>query len=176
MINSQVICGIPVALVACSRIWEQRSPFFHTRYRIADSRIKPMTLVTMLICFVLASSSRVAILGQHQKDRITNFIHPEQDLKGSGYQVNQSKIAIGSVERWERHLQRKPESIGISSHAPYRFHSGGRGERWGLWVSPSLWDCWGFNLFRTLNTAQTARDETWALHVMGVFGITFSHD
>lgn len=38
----------------------------------------------------------VYMLKDYQKLRILNFIFPEQDLLGSGYNVNQSKIAIGS--------------------------------------------------------------------------------
>jgi len=32
----------------------------------------------------------------YQKERVTSFLHPEEDAKGSGYQVLQSKIAVGS--------------------------------------------------------------------------------
>lgn len=36
------------------------------------------------------------ILKQHHRDRINNLVGKEIDLKGAGYNVNQSKIAIGS--------------------------------------------------------------------------------
>src|SRR5215467_9675301 len=35
-------------------------------------------------------------LKPYQKERVTSFLHPEEDAKGSGYQVLQSKIAVGS--------------------------------------------------------------------------------
>lgn len=38
------------------------------------------------------------VLSDFQKKRITNFLFPESDPAGSGYQVIQSKIAIGSGE------------------------------------------------------------------------------
>src|SRR5260370_1166057 len=40
------------------------------------------------------------ILKAYQRDRITSFLHPEDDAKGSGYQLLQSKIAVGSVGFW----------------------------------------------------------------------------
>src|SRR5256885_199716 len=58
--------------------------------------VKPTTLVVMLVIVILALPAAWPFLGQHQKDRIRDFVNPEQNLKGSGYQVNQSKIAIGS--------------------------------------------------------------------------------
>ena len=36
------------------------------------------------------------VLKQHHRDRINNLVGKEIDLKGAGYNVNQSKIAIGS--------------------------------------------------------------------------------
>jgi len=36
------------------------------------------------------------LLGAYQKQRVTTFLYPEQDPLGAGYQIIQSKIAIGS--------------------------------------------------------------------------------
>src|SRR5256885_14948581 len=36
------------------------------------------------------------ILKPYQRERITSFLHPEEDAKGSGYQLLQSEIAVGS--------------------------------------------------------------------------------
>ena len=36
----------------------------------------------------------------YQRERVTSFRHPEEDAKGSGYQVLQSKIAVGSGGFW----------------------------------------------------------------------------
>ena len=40
------------------------------------------------------------ILKPYQRERITSFLHPEEDAKGSGYQLLQSKIAVGSGGFW----------------------------------------------------------------------------
>lgn len=44
------------------------------------------------------------LLKQYQKDRLTLFLHPEQNPLGGGYQLIQSRIAIGSGEMWGRGL------------------------------------------------------------------------
>src|ERR1700676_4288993 len=40
------------------------------------------------------------ILKPYQRERITSFLHPEEDAKGAGYQLLQSKIAVGSGGFW----------------------------------------------------------------------------
>ena len=53
----------------------------------------------VILCFVLLASSVPFIWDQlydYQKDRILVFLNPELDSLGSGYQIIQSKIAIGS--------------------------------------------------------------------------------
>ena len=40
------------------------------------------------------------VLQQHQRTRIDVLLGKQTDLKGAGYNVNQSKIAIGSGEFW----------------------------------------------------------------------------
>ena len=53
----------------------------------------------VILCFVLLASSVPFIWNQlydYQKDRILVFLNPELDSLGSGYQIIQSKIAIGS--------------------------------------------------------------------------------
>src|SRR5580698_8490198 len=40
------------------------------------------------------------VLKPYQRERVTSFLHPEDDAKGSGYQVLQSKIAVGSGGFW----------------------------------------------------------------------------
>ena len=53
----------------------------------------------VILCFLLVTSSVPFIWNQlydYQKDRILVFLNPEIDSLGSGYQIIQSKIAIGS--------------------------------------------------------------------------------
>ena len=52
--------------------------------------------LVLFLIVVLLSGSAWFLLKDYQKDRIGTFLNPEQDLLGSGYQVRQSKIAVGS--------------------------------------------------------------------------------
>jgi len=47
-----------------------------------------------LMLFTVAWS--LGVIRPHQKERLTTFLHPEDDPRGSGYHLKQSLIAIGS--------------------------------------------------------------------------------
>ncbi|MBL8231343.1 MAG: rod shape-determining protein RodA [Bryobacterales bacterium] len=52
------------------------------------------------LCIILVPVGWVLYLKDYQKARLTSFMDPERDPKGSGYQVIQSKIAVGSGGLW----------------------------------------------------------------------------
>lgn len=61
------------------------------------SGVKKRSLIMICIAVVLGSIIfSLFFLKDYQRSRLTNFINPEADIKGSGYQVVQSKIAVGS--------------------------------------------------------------------------------
>ncbi len=45
-------------------------------------------------------------LKPYQKDRLVSFIYPDRDPKGTGFQVIQSKIAVGNGGMWGRGARR----------------------------------------------------------------------
>lgn len=54
-----------------------------------------MLLVIFTLGFITVGMGWMG-LAQYQKDRVMNLIRPSADLKGTGYNVNQSIIAVGS--------------------------------------------------------------------------------
>ncbi len=65
---------------------------------------KKFVLLMMILGLIIASASWVYVLKDYQKDRVVTFVNPQSDPKGSGYNVNQSIIAIGSGEFWGKGL------------------------------------------------------------------------
>jgi len=57
-------------------------------------RWKHLFVLSILGSMLIAGSW--LLLADYQKDRINNFIHPELDPRGSGYNVLQSIVAVGS--------------------------------------------------------------------------------
>ncbi len=63
------------------------------------------------------------ILKPYQKARLTSFINPDNDPKGTGYQIRQSLIAVGSGGIWGKGAeQRHPDPGRLSAHPLHRLH------------------------------------------------------
>lgn len=61
------------------------------------AKIKTKTLIAMVVVAVVAGAAIYSFgLKEYQRARITTFVHPEADVRGSGYHLMQSKIAVGS--------------------------------------------------------------------------------
>lgn len=59
-------------------------------------------LVLLLTGLLVGGIAYRTILTSSQQSRITSFLHPEADPRGRGYQLMQSKIAVGSGGFWGR--------------------------------------------------------------------------
>lgn len=60
------------------------------------SPIKKIYLIVLLAIFIASAPISLKMLKPYQKQRIEAFINPALDPRGSGYNVNQAKIAVGS--------------------------------------------------------------------------------
>lgn len=92
------LIGLPVALIMLQPDFGTAATFFPLvavamffggiRFRV--------WLIMILIVAILLPSAWVFFLKPYQKERILTFVNPARDPLGSGYQVRQAKIAIGS--------------------------------------------------------------------------------
>jgi len=61
------------------------------------AKVRRRTLIVVTIIGVIAAGGFYTFgLKEYQRERIFTFFHPEADVKGSGYHLVQSKIAVGS--------------------------------------------------------------------------------
>jgi len=63
-------------------------------------------LVAIILVAVLALPAAWYLLSDYQKGRLETFIDPSRDPRGRGYQVIQSKIAVGDGGMWGRGVTR----------------------------------------------------------------------
>jgi len=61
-----------------------------------DKKVLKIVLILSVVFILLSPIAYKTILHDYQKERITNFLNPNADPLGKGYNVIQSKIAIGS--------------------------------------------------------------------------------
>jgi rod shape determining protein RodA len=71
---------------------------------LAGLRWKHVAAIALMMILVLPVGWH--FLKDYQKARLVTFVDPAQDPKGSGYQVIQSKIAVGSGGMWGKGVTR----------------------------------------------------------------------
>jgi rod shape determining protein RodA len=67
---------------------------------MAGMRWKYLLIITGLLVVTLPIGYH--FLKPYQKDRLVSFIYPDRDPKGTGFQVIQSRIAVGNGGMWGR--------------------------------------------------------------------------
>ncbi|PYR97388.1 MAG: rod shape-determining protein RodA [Acidobacteria bacterium] len=138
--------------------------------------IRPTALISLLVAFVLVLPVTWFVLKPYQKERIMTFLDPERDPLGKGYQVAQSKIAIGSGGLVGKGLFRGSQNqLGFlpTRHTDFIFSVVGE-ELGFVGVIASL-GLLAFIIFRSIYNARTARDNLGLFIAMGVVGTFFFH-
>ncbi|HNE85470.1 MAG TPA: rod shape-determining protein RodA, partial [bacterium] len=108
-------------------------------------------------------------LKDYQKQRILNFIEPERDMQGSGYQVTQSKIAIGSgglVGKGYLHGTQTQLNFLPEQHTDFIFSV--IGEEFGFLGSLFLLALFGLLIFRIVIIADAVDDKFASLALIGI--------
>jgi rod shape determining protein RodA len=112
------------------------------------------------------------LLKPYQKARLTSFINPENDPKGSGYQVLQSKIAVGSGGIWGKGTAKGTQTQGYFLPIPYTdFIFAAFSEEHGFVGALFVLLLYFFILMRLIQNAQTAADLPGSLIIMGVVAV-----
>jgi rod shape determining protein RodA len=114
------------------------------------------------------------LLKPYQKQRVQTFLNPENDPMGHGYQILQSKIAVGSggkfgkgyMEGTQGHLHFLPER-----HTDFAFSVWA--EEWGFVGSMFFLGIYFFMLLWGLHVAMTAKDRFGMLLAFGVVILIF---
>ncbi len=104
----------------------------------------------------------------YQRERILTFVGASEDPKGTGYQVNQSKVAIGAGGFWGKGWQRGTQTqlrFLPEQHTDFIFTV--IGEEFGFFGVSLVMVVFLTLLLRTLNIAATAKSKFTSLVVIG---------
>ena len=130
---------------------------------------------------VLALAALMLPVGWHflkpyQKERVTTFLRPEEDPRGAGYQILQSKIAVGSGGFWGKGLGNGSQNqLGFVPVRYSDFILAALAEELGfagVFVALLLYM---FLLLRLVQNAQRAHDRAGMFLVMGVAAVLGFH-
>ncbi len=116
---------------------------------------------------------RVHVLKSYQKQRLTSFVDPDLDPQGSGYQVEQSLIAVGSGGLWGG---KGSQTHGAFLPVPQTdFIFAAFAEEHGFVGALGLLLLYFIVLMRLTQNAQTAPDRAGTFVVMGVVAVLSFH-
>jgi len=135
-------------------------------------RVKQAVAVLVLAGLMMPLAWHV--LKPYQRERLTSFMQPQADSEGSGYQVIQSKIAVGSGGIWG-------SSAGSQTHLAFLpvpqtdFIFAAFAEEHGFVGALTALLLYFIVLMRLTQNAQTAPDRAGAFLVMGVVAVLSFH-
>ncbi|MCU0821624.1 MAG: rod shape-determining protein RodA [Spirochaetes bacterium] len=115
-------------------------------------------------------------LKDYQKKRILVFLNPDLDPHGSGYNIIQSKIAVGSGGFWGKgFLNGSQSQLGFLPEKTSDFIFSVVAEEWGFIGSVILIILLSVIVFRGIQIALEAKDKFGALLAGGITSIFFFH-
>jgi len=112
------------------------------------------------------------VLKPYQVARLTSFINPDNDPRGSGYQIRQSKIAVGSGGIWGKGTNQGTQTQGDFLPIPYTdFIFAALSEEHGFIGAVLVLLLYFLILMRLIQNAQTAKDLPGTFIIMGVVAV-----
>ena len=162
------------ALFASLRFLKFRVRFIRSNKRLSSFMEMAQLALVVIIVGLLAAFALLQILQPYQMERLLSFIG-DTDPQGSGWQVGQSKIAIGSGrisgKGWLQGTQNRLEFL-PDQHTDFVFSV--IGEEWGFLGAIFLIILYFFFIFQAALVAFHSRDALGSLISIGVVsGLTF---
>jgi rod shape determining protein RodA len=174
--KSIVLVGIPLILVLIQP--DLGTSLTYVPILVAGLFLGGISLrqaAVLLLCstvLIAGAWSSGKILKPYQKARLTSFINPDSDPKGTGYQLRQSLIAVGSGGVWGKGMAKGTQTQGDFLPIPHAdFIFAAWGEEHGFVGALAVLLLYFFILMRLIQNAQTAADLPGSLIIMGVVAV-----
>jgi rod shape determining protein RodA len=150
----------------------------YIRSRMIDRNIIASALIMLLISGFVFSVDYVFehVFKQHHRDRFNILLGKEVDLKGIGYNTNQSEIAIGSGGWFGKGFLEGTQTKGgfvPEQHTDYIFTT--VGEEWGFFGCLVVIALFVGLIFRIIYLAERQKTKFSRVYGYGVAGILFIH-
>jgi rod shape determining protein RodA len=131
-----------------------------------------LVLLSCAAVLVVGVWSSGKLLKPYQKARLTSFLNPDNDPRGTGWQIRQSLIAVGSGGVWGKGAAKGTQTQGDFLPIPHAdFIFAAFGEEHGFVGAFFVLLLYFLMLMRLIQNAQTAADLPGALIIMGVVAV-----
>lgn len=172
------ILGLPVLLIIKQPDFGTAAAFIiaTTLMLITAGIDKKYIIITSILVVVSVPLIYNFVLPTHAKKRIDIFLNPESDPRGAGYNIIQSKLAIGAGGLTGMGLLKGNQTqLGFLYPKTTDFIFAVIGEEMGFIVAGAVIILYVFLITKCLYVAKTAKDETGALIASGITGIFLFH-
>lgn len=140
------------------------------------SNARKLYLILLFLIGIISSPIVYEFLHDYQKKRLLTFLNPTADPMGSGWNVNQAMIAIGSGRWTGRGLGHGPQSQ--LNFLPFKhtdFVFAALAEEMGFVGAASVLILFAVILYRGIRTAMLARDYFGMYLATGICAMLFFH-
>ncbi|MEO6911261.1 MAG: rod shape-determining protein RodA, partial [Edaphobacter sp.] len=136
-------------------------------------RFKQAAIILLGLALLVGGAWKTGkLLKPYQKARLTSFINPDTDPRGSGYQIRQSLIAVGSGGIWGKGANKGTQTQGDFLPIPYTdFIFAAFCEEHGFIGALGVLLLYFLILMRLIQNAQTASDLPGTFIIMGVVSV-----
>ncbi|HKI01828.1 MAG TPA: rod shape-determining protein RodA [Thermoanaerobaculia bacterium] len=178
IVTSIVIVALPMVLVAIEPDMggaAMFAPIIAGMLLVAGIRVR-LLVTAALIGLVLGSGIWMFGMKTYQRQRVLTFLAPENDPLGAGYQVRQSKIAVGSGELLGKgYMQGTQSQLRFLPARHTDFILSVLAEEWGFLGVAAVLGLYGIYISSAARIAIRARDRAGILLVVGLVSIVCFH-
>ncbi len=173
-----LIIGIPIGLIVIQPDLGTSAAYLTAMiFMLFASGInKKYIIVALLLITTAVPLSYKYVLPEHAKERIDVFMNPELDPRGAGYNIIQSKLAIGAGQLFGMgFLKGNQTQLGFLYPKTTDFIFSVIGEEFGFIVTSAIVILYVVLLTKSIYVAKTAKDDLGSYIAIGIAGLFFFH-
>lgn len=137
---------------------------------------KKYIIVSFALVAILIPFMYFFILPEHAKSRIDVYLNPNIDPRGAGYNIIQSKIAVGAGKLFGMGLLKGTQThLGFLYPKTTDFIFSMIGEEFGFIICGLIIVVYVLLITKAINIAKTARDDLGSYIAIGIVGIFLFH-
>lgn len=172
-----VIAAIPILLIIKEPDFGTASAYiFATIFILFVSGINKRYIILAILAVAILLPIVYMNLPEHALQRIEVYLHPESDPRGSGYNIIQSKLAIGAGQILGMGLlQGNQTQLGYLHPKTTDFIFSAIGEEMGFVICAAIIIVYVFLITKIVYIAKTAKDNIGSYIAIGIAGILCFH-
>lgn len=178
LLKVMIVFAIPVLLIVIQPDYGTAIAFCLASaiILIVSGLDKKYIITAILSVVIIVPLLYLFVLPAHARTRIDVFLNPNLDPRGSGYNVLQSKLAIGSGKFWGMGIKKGGQTqLGYLYPQTTDFIYSAIGEEMGFFIAGAVIILYVILITKAIKIAKTAKDDLGSYIAAGIAGIFIFH-